>query len=79
MSEKKITLSSLKNQDWKILKVESEKNKRIINTYLNELHQLIYAGRKLVGHKTRVSLKKTNRNSKSGGKIRLETQIRDLL
>ena len=36
MSAKKITLTSLRNQDWKTVKAETEKNKQIINKYLNE-------------------------------------------
>ena len=37
MSEKKTTLPSLTNQDWKTVKVKTEKKKkRILNTYLNK-------------------------------------------
>ena len=36
MSEKKSILPSLRNQDWKTVKVKSEKNKRPINKYSNE-------------------------------------------
>ena len=36
MSEKKTELPSLKNQDWKIVKAQTEKNKRLINKYPNE-------------------------------------------
>ena len=35
MSEKKTILPSLRNQDWKTVKVESEK----INKYINKQHQ----------------------------------------
>ena len=38
MSEKKIRLPLLRNKDWKTVKAETEKNKRIIYTYLNEKH-----------------------------------------
>ena len=38
MYEKKTTLPSLRNIDWKGLKADTEKNKWIINTYLNEKH-----------------------------------------
>ena len=38
MSEKKTRLPSLRKRDWKTFKAETEKNKRIINTYLNEQH-----------------------------------------
>ena len=38
MSEKKTGLPSLRNQDWRTIKTKPEKNKQIINTYLNELY-----------------------------------------
>ena len=39
MSEKKTALSSFRNQDWKTVKVETEKiNKRLINKYPNKQH-----------------------------------------
>ena len=41
MSEKKSTLRSHRNQNWKRVNTESGKDKRIINTYLNELHHRI--------------------------------------
>ena len=41
MSEKETTLPSLRNQEWKTVKVETEKNKLIINTYPNEQHHRI--------------------------------------
>ena len=41
MSEKKTPLPSLKNQDWKTVKTKTEKNKQIINIYLNERHLII--------------------------------------
>ena len=71
MSEKKTTLQSLRNQNWKIVKIEIEKiiNKRITHTSANnitELNELIYAGVNLVSTKIDVSQKNTNRNSKPG-------------
>ena len=45
---------------------------------IKELNQLIYAEAKLVCDKISVSPKITNRNSKRGWEIRLETQIRNL-
>ena len=36
MSQKKTRLPFLRNQEWKTIKAEIEKAKRIINTYLNE-------------------------------------------
>ena len=41
MYELKTKLTSLRNQDWRTVKAETEKNKRIINTYLNEKHNRI--------------------------------------
>ena len=38
MLKKNTTLPYLKNQDWKRVKVETEKNNQIINKYLNEQH-----------------------------------------
>ena len=37
--ENKIRLPSLRNLDWRKVVVETEKNKRIITTYLNEKHR----------------------------------------
>ena len=39
--EKKTALPSLRNQDWKTIKVEAEKNKRIIYKYPNKQHHRI--------------------------------------
>ena len=69
MSEKKTTLPSFRNQDWKTVKAEIEK-KWIINTYLNEWHHKI-KWTKLVCKKIRFPLKNMNKNSKSRWKIRL--------
>ena len=81
MSEKKTRLPSLRNQDWKTVKAETEK--KLLFTHLStnkitELNELIYAGVKLVCNKTGVSLKNTNRKSKHGWEYWLETQIRNL-
>ena len=52
MSEKMITLPSLRNQDWKTLKVETEKTNKlwtnILTNNITELNGLIYARAKLV-------------------------------
>ena len=60
----------------------NSENKLIINTYLNnnitELNEVIYAEAKLVSDEIGVPLKNTNRNSKPGWEILLETQIRNL-
>ena len=41
LPEKKTRLLSLRNQDGKTVKAETEKNKRIINTHPNEKHHRI--------------------------------------
>ena len=38
MSEKNTRLPLLRDQDWKTVKAETGKNKRIINIYLNKQH-----------------------------------------
>ena len=82
MSEKKTTLSSLRSQDWRIVKYETEKlNDLLANIPANditELNDLIYAGTKLVREKIRVSLKTTNRMSKSRWECRIESQMKRL-
>ena len=68
MSGKETLLPFLGNQNWKIIKEETEK----INNFLahistnniTELNKLTYAGVKLVYAKIDVALKNTNRNSK---------------
>ena len=45
---------------------------------ISELNELIYAGAKLVGEKIGIPLKSTNKKSKPGWEIQLETQIRKL-
>ena len=81
MSEKKTTLPSLRNHDWKILKSETKKINTLlthISTYnILQLNELIYA--KLVCDKINVPRKNINRNSKHGWEIRLEIRIRNLL
>ena len=52
MTEKKTTLPSLRNQDWKKIKIEIEKvNKSLPNiptSNITELNELIYTSKKLV-------------------------------
>ena len=59
MSEKKTTLCSLMNQDWKTVKSETEKiNELLTNILTNnitDLNDFIYAGAKLVSEKNRCS------------------------
>ena len=83
MTEKKITLPSLRSQDWKNVKVETEKvNKLLPNIPMDnitELSELIYAGAKLVCDKIGVPQGNPNRNTRSRWEIRLEEQIKKLL
>ena len=69
LSEKKTTLPSLRNHDWKTVLAETENiNKLLIHISMKEiteLNELIYLGVKLIWDKISVPLKKTNRNSKS--------------
>ena len=71
MFEKKITLPSLRNQNWKNIKAESEKKKKKTNYYhiseraITQLNELINAGAKFVYNKIGVSLKNRNRNLKA--------------
>ena len=82
MSEKKTALPSLRNQDWKTVKAETEKINDILSNIstndITELNDLIYAGAKLVCENVGFLLKNTKRKSKPRGKIRLETQLRNL-
>ena len=80
ISEKKITLPSLRNLAWKSVQTEMEKKQQIIVAYLNfmELNELIYRGEKLVCDKIVVLINNINGKSKLTWEIRLETQIRNL-
>ena len=64
MSRKKTTLSSLKNENWKTVKVDAEKtfSKHISNNNIAELNELIYPRVKLVCEKIWFPIKNTNRN-----------------
>ena len=76
MVMKKTILPSLRNQAGRRVKVENDKNKRIINTYHNELHHGIKRTNLFRGEislwKKGVSLKNINRNALPGWEIRLE-------
>ena len=71
MSEKKTTLPSLKNQDWKTINAESEEISelltRISTNNITEFNKRIYVGGKLVCDSIGVPQE-----------IRLETEIRNL-
>ena len=77
VSEKKTTLPSLRNQDWRKVKSETEKVNLLTNILTNDvtgLNDLIYAGAKLVCEKISVPLKTTDRKSKPVWELRLESQ-----
>ena len=79
MSSEKTILPSLRNIEWKTLKIETEKINHIlpyILIYLTELNELIYAGVKLVCEKIWIPAKSTKKQSNPGWEIRLETQIK---
>ena len=82
MAEKKTTLRSLGIQDWRKVMFETEKVNdlwRNIPTNNNtELNDWIYPGAKLVCEKIGTPLKSTDKKSKPGWEIRLESQIKEL-
>ena len=77
MSEKNSRLPRLINQNWKILKTETERiNKLLTHIAMNhsELNEIIYTGAKLDYEKIGILVKNTNKKSKRGWKIRLDPQ-----
>ena len=80
MSSEKAILPSLRNIEWKALKIETEKINHIPHIPTNnitELNELIYAGTKLVCEKIGIPSKSTKKQSKLGWETRLETQIKN--
>ena len=80
--EKTTTLPSLRNIEWRTVKTETGKINQVLTIIstknITELNELIFAGAKLVCEKVRAPLKSTNKKSKPGWEIRLETRIRGL-
>ena len=80
MSSEKTILPSLRNIEWKTLKIEPNKINHILPyipmNNITELNELIYARAKLVCEKIGIPSKSTKKQSKPGWKIRLETQIK---
>ena len=80
----KNNLPSLRNIEWRILKIETNKINQILpylpTNNITELNELISEGAKVVCEKIRTPTQKksTNENSKPGWEIRLETQVRNL-
>ena len=81
MSSEKTILPSLRNIEWKTLKIETEKIDHILSyipmNNITKLNELIYVGAKLVCEKIRIPSKSTKKQSKPGWEIRLETQIKN--
>ena len=82
MSWEKTTLSSLRNIEWKTLKMKTNKINHILpyipTNNITELNKLIYPVAKLVCEKIGVPSKSTKKQSKPGCEICLETQIKNL-
>ena len=82
MSEKKTTLPSLRNQDWRTVKSETETVNDLLSNIptndITDLNDLIYEGAKLICEKIGVPLKTTGGKSKPGWELRLESQIKQL-
>ena len=71
----------MRNHGWKTAKAETEKKQLITRTLtknIKKFNELIYAVLELVCDKIGAPFKNTNRNTKPGWKIRLETQIGNL-
>ena len=82
LSSEKIILPSLRNIEWKTLKIETGKINHILpyiaTNNIIELNELIYTGAKLVCEKIGIASKSTKKQSKPGWEIRLETQMKKL-
>ena len=73
ISSEKTIPSSLRNIEWKILKIETDKINPILpyipTNNITELNELIYAGAKLVCERIGIPSKSTKRQSKRGWKF----------
>ena len=82
MNSEKTILPSLRNIEWKTLKIETNKINHILpyipTNNITELNELIYAGVILVCENIGIPSKSTKKLSKPGWEIRLETQIKKL-
>ena len=65
MGNKKTTLPSLRNIEWRIVKTETNKIKQVVpyisTNNITELNEIIYAGAKLVCEKIRIPSKSTKK------------------
>ena len=82
ISSEKTILPSLRNIEWKTLKIETDKINHVLpyipTNNITELNELIYAGAKLVCENIAIPLKSTKKQSKPGWEIQLETQIKKI-
>ena len=80
MNGEKTILPSLRNIEWKTLKIETTKINHILpyipTNNITELNELIYAGAKLECENIGIPSKNTKKQSKPGWEIQLETQIK---
>ena len=72
-------LPSLRNQNWKNVKVEIEKVNKLLNLIptdnFTEMNVLIYAGENLVGDEIGLLLRNPKISTEPGWEMRLEGQI----
>ena len=82
LNSQKTTLRSLRNIEWRIVKVETNKVNQVLTCIstndITKLSELIYAGTKLVCEKIEIPSKITKGKSKPGWEFQLETQIKNL-
>ena len=82
MNSEKTILTSLRNIEWKTLKIETNKINHILpnipTNNTTELNELIYAGAKLVFENIVIPSKSTKKQQKPGWEIKQESQIKKL-
>ena len=80
MNSEKTILPSLRNIEWKTLKIETNKINRTLpylpTNNITELNELIYAGAKLVCENIGIPSKSTKKQQIPGWEIRLESQMK---
>ena len=78
MNSEKTILPSLRNIEWKTLKIETNKINHILpyipTNNITELNELIYTGSKLVCENIGIPSKSTKKQQKPGWEIRLESK-----
>ena len=82
MNSEKTILPSLRNIEWKTLKIETNKINHILpyipTNNITELNELVYAGAKLVCKNIGIPTKSMKKQQKPGWEFRLESQIKKL-